>query len=174
MAEPSADPLDRDLARLADGDRSAFHSLYAGLWPVVRAFCSGTLRGRGDADDAAQEIMVTIFAEASRYDRRRPAVAWALAIAAWECRTTLRRLQRRREDGLGAVEDLSGGGPSPEDQVMRAELVASAHRVIAGLSRADRETLEAAFLTEWDGRADAASPTFRKRKERALVRLRDT
>ncbi len=173
VAERSPDPLDRELARLADGDRSAFHSLYGALWPVVHAFCARALRGREDADDAAQEVMVKIFAEAPRYDRQRPAVAWALAIAAWECRTSLRRIYRRREDAITGAFELSSCEPGPEDQAMRTELVQAARAIIAELSRPDQQTLEASFLAEWDGRTASKSPSFRKRKERALARLRD-
>ena len=50
---------------------------------------------------------------------------------------------------------------------MIADLEAAVREVLDGLPEADRETLHAAFWDEHGG-----GPAFRKRKERALSRLR--
>jgi RNA polymerase sigma-70 factor (ECF subfamily) len=160
--------LDALMVRLAEGDRSAFAPTFELVWPRVRALCFSILKHPQDADDAAQQAMEKVLTRASDYDRARPALPWALAIAAWECRTISRRAQRRREVG---TEELGGmpGGTVADEEFIRRELTAAAMDVLQGLSDADRATLVDAF---WVEAQDAASPALRKRRQRALDRLR--
>ena len=85
------------MARLADGDRSAIAPAFDLLWPVLSRFCRRALASEADGEDAAQEAMVKLFARAASFDPGRDGLAWALTIAAWECRTARRRVGRRRE-----------------------------------------------------------------------------
>ena len=45
--------LDRQMALLADGDRSAIEPLFRTLWPVIHAYCKRVLGAGVDAEDAA-------------------------------------------------------------------------------------------------------------------------
>ncbi len=112
--------------------------------------------------------MEKILTRASDYDRTRPPLPWALAIAAWECRTISRRAQRRREVGTEALGDLPDDALADEE-LIRRELAAAALEVLHGLSEVDRSTLLDAF---WEEARGAASPALRKRRQRALDRLR--
>lgn len=137
--------------------------VYRRLAPEVRAFC-GHLLGQGaDADDASQEALVKLFGQLGDYDASRDALAWALTIAAWECRTTRRKRTRARTVPL--AEEPEGGAESGAllEEKERAELLAAAREA---LSANDQATLDA-VLEGLSG--DAA---FRKRKERMLERLR--
>ena len=98
MDRARRDVLQRDLARLADGDREAFHPVFVCLWPLLRGF-AGRYLPAADAEDAAQEALVKVFARAAVFDARRDALSWTLGIAAYEIKTVRRRRQRRREDG---------------------------------------------------------------------------
>jgi RNA polymerase sigma-70 factor (ECF subfamily) len=82
------DVLQRDLARLADGDREAFHPVFVCLWPLLRGF-AGRYLSAPDAEDAAQEALVKVFARAAVFDTRRDALSWTLGIAAYEIKTML-------------------------------------------------------------------------------------
>lgn len=156
------------IVRLADGDRNAFTPAFGLLWPRVRAFCYALLKHPQDAEDAAQQALEKILTQASEYDRARPSLRWALAIATWECRTIARRAQRRREVGVEALANLPGGAP-PEDELIRQELSAAALDVLRRLPEGDRATLVRAF---WGEPQEAAAPALRKRRQRALGRLR--
>jgi RNA polymerase sigma-70 factor (ECF subfamily) len=160
--------LQEALARLADGDRSAFHPVFTLCWPLVRRFTLALLRGAADAEDAAQEALLRVFARASEFDRRRPALPWILGIAFHQCRTERRRTQRRREDAL--VADRLPGARSPEAELVQADLARAAREVLAGLPALDAETIVAAL--EGAAPADVPAATFRKRLERARRRLR--
>src|SRR5258705_8256855 len=94
------------MIRLADGDRSAFHPVFTALWPIVRRF-TGRHLPPAEAEDAAQETLLKLFRQASRYDPSRSVLAWALGVAGFEIMTARRRLLRRREEpdtGAGLEE----------------------------------------------------------------------
>src|SRR5882724_9957920 len=91
------DEIEALLARLADGDRSVFSLVFKRLWVPMHRFCLSMLKHDADAADATQQAMVKILERASDYDPKRPAMPWALGIAAWECRTLQRKRFRRRE-----------------------------------------------------------------------------
>jgi len=161
--------LDALMARLADGDRSVFAEVFKRLWSPTQRLCMHLLQHDADASDAVQQAMQKILERASDYDPQRPALPWALAVAAWECRTIRRRRGRRREAPMEAADDLIGADAETE-HVDRA-LTRAALTALEELSDTDRETLIATF---WDESASTSGPTLRKRRERALTRLRNT
>lgn len=158
--------LDAFMSRLADGDRSALTPVFEILWPRTLRLCTSLLHNEADAADAAQLAMTKIFERASEYDRRRPALPWAFAIASWECRTIMKRRLRRREV---ANDHIDASEASHEETYAQQQLVDAALAAMGTLSETDRETLIATF---WEKAASASGATLRKRRERALVRLR--
>ena len=164
--------LDRQMALLADGDRSAIEPVFRALWPVIQACCKRALGDEADAEDAAQQAMEKIFKEASRYDRVRPALPWAAAIASWECRTVRRRRQRARTVPIEVAPEAASPGMTPEDTAIVAELLRAAEAVFGSLSATDRAVIEQTFAEEVHDRVSVSGPTLRKRRERALHRLR--
>lgn len=158
--------LNESMARLADGDRTVFGEVYGGLRPLLVALARKLLGSGADADDAAQQSLVKLFERAGDFDRDREVVSWAFAICAWECRTIRKRGQRRREIDLeGAPEEFAS--ETPESETIARDLEQAAAEILGTLPANDRETLRA--VLEDVGPAGA---TFRKRKERALARLR--
>src|SRR5689334_5874249 len=154
------------MARLAEGDRTAFRPAFALLWPRLRAFAL-RFAGEADADDAAQAALLKIFSRAARYDPGRDAFTWALAIAAWECRTVRRKRERRRE-GAAVPVDLAAVGASPEDAAIERDLRRAVEETAGTLPSLDCETILAAA----SGTRPVAPATFRKRLQRALARFR--
>jgi RNA polymerase sigma-70 factor (ECF subfamily) len=165
----SSPELDISMARLADGDRSAFPLVFRELWPKLRALCTSLLKNEGDAEDAAQRALEKVLTRAADYDPSRSALSWAFAIAAWECRTVLRARQRRAEVGDAELERLAGpGSGEPDRESVQRELEAAALAALGQLSEPDRVALVAAY---WD-EAPAGDPASRKRRQRAIERLR--
>jgi RNA polymerase sigma-70 factor (ECF subfamily) len=160
--------LTRLLVRLKDGDREAFRPAFALLWPLLRAF---TVRyaDAADAEDAAQSAIIAVFGRAAEFDETRDGAAWALGIAAWECRTLRRRRQRRKEEPTGAAEqgsarERASWSDSPEDAAVARELRACVQEVLGELRPLDAETL-LAYGTQ-------SGATYRKRFSRAVARFR--
>lgn len=160
--------LQEELTALSRGDRGAFDPAFRRLWPLLRGFARRVLPEH-DADDAAQEALLRIFHRASEFDSSRDALAWALGIAAWQARTQRTRRRRRREDAGETIPERVDLAASPEDLASARELSAALDRALAELPSRDAETLLAYARGE---RPDLPGPTFRKRVERALSRLR--
>lgn len=160
------------MVRLADGDREAFGPLYDALRPVLLGFARRALAGSPDAEDAAQTAMMKLFARASEFDPGRDALSWALGIVAYECRTLRKKARRRRElpeEGEPLATQASSE-PTPEDSLIEHDLEAAAVEVLGALRPEDAATLR--LVAAGDRPDGVAGPTFRKRVERALSRLR--
>jgi DNA-directed RNA polymerase specialized sigma24 family protein len=159
--------LHRQMARLADGDRSAFPFVFKVLWPVLRGFVLRQLPS-SDAEDVAQEALLNVFAHASDFDADRDALTWALGIAAFEVRTARKRVARRRE-ALGEALQPAIASASTEQEIISRNLEAAALEVLGTLRPSDIETLRCMA----SGRSPSVpGATFRKRIERALRRLK--
>lgn len=154
--------------RLADGDRASFDVLLDALWPVILSFAQRSVGP--DADDVAQEVFYRICSRISDFDRSRDGVAWAFGIAGYEVMTHRRRVQRRGEifdaARLDAVPD---GDATQEEQLLQREHLAALEHALGALSPEDRRALGVAGIS---ASADIAGATLRKRRQRALARLR--
>ncbi len=171
MGSGSDPELDRAFARLAAGDRSALPEVFRAVWPPVQRFCRRYLGADADVDDAAQRALERVFAQAADYDPSRPALAWVLTIAHWECRTLRRRTGRRAAVGL--PEGIESSAPAPDEILEQAELRAALAAAIEQLPAADQAVL-AAVLSADESRPGGQDSAFRKRKQRAIHRLRET
>ena len=169
MTEIEPADLNALMARLAEGDRAAFTPVFRALWPRVQRLCLRLTRSGADAEDAAQQAMEKILSRASEYDPDRAALPWALGIAGWECRTLRKRRERRREISDEVAPLAYDGRPSAEDVLAERDLIAATMDALGTLSPSDQETLLATYF-ERASSADGA--TLRKRRERALTRLR--
>ena len=157
------------MIRLADGDRAVFDEVYAALWPVITAFCGKMLSGT-DAEDATQQALLKVFSRASTFDRTGDAFTWAVTIATWEVRTIQKQMTRSKTTFV-ENHDAADPAENAEALVSREQLVTAARHVLGTLSESDQQTLVATFN---DGNpANIAGATFRKRRERALARLKD-
>lgn len=163
--------LQQWLVRLADGDRSAFEPLFAALWPLLARFAARLLPQPADAEDAAQQALLRVFARASAFDRRRDALPWVLGILAWECRSLRRRAQRRREQPLPGEETAAALAmvDSAEGELVERDLLAAVEEVLGTLPPRDAEAILAAVR---GGPRPGGGAAFRKRLERARRRLR--
>ena len=160
--------LQEELTALSRGDREKFDPLFRRLWPLLRGFARRCLPA-DEADDAAQEALLRVFSRASEFDPGRDALAWVLGVAAWQIRTLRRKVHRRREETTEALPERADPAASPEDAAAAQELALALERALAEMQPGDAATLLAYARGE---RPDLPGATFRKRVERALVRLR--
>lgn len=169
MKSVPSNRVDEEMARLADGDESAFERLFPLLWPAMLRFSHHLLTASPAAEDVAQRALIRLFEEAPGYKPGRPVLPWALSLVYWECRSERKRSARANARRGGAIDDAVAGGPSPLDSLLDAE---AQHRLSELVSELTEE--EAAVL----GLADPAlighlSPSaVRKRRQRLVDRLR--
>jgi RNA polymerase sigma-70 factor (ECF subfamily) len=150
--------LDALMARLAQGDRSAFDPLYAAL---------RTRAARIAPDDVAQNALLKVFARASEFTPGRPCLPWFYAIVANELRAASRRSARlqflEEPPDVASETDI-------EAQYVRRELERALELAIDSLDDESSSAICALL-----GRATMPKipgPTFRKRVSRAYAKLR--
>jgi RNA polymerase sigma factor (sigma-70 family) len=158
------------MRRYADGDRSAFADLFAAIWPIVLSSARRQLPNPADADDAAQQALLSVFSRIVEFDSSRDGLTWILGITAYEVRTLRKKSQRRREDLAVDLDQLETIAPTQEDLTILAELRQALTDVVAALSLQDQEVL--AVYASPGLVTSPLDATGRKRRERTLRRLR--
>lgn len=157
--------LDRALARLAGGERDAFDEVFSLAWPVLRSLALSLLKDPAEAEDAAQRALMKLFSHASRFEAGRAALPWIATFGINEVRTSRSRSRRR------VHEEICPRTPAPDDlesELLDADLLAALQQVLGELTEDDRVALGLV-----PGEDSATAPaTRRKRKQRALSRLR--
>lgn len=156
------------MIQFADGDRAAFQPLFDALWPVVLSFAARAVPSQADAEDAAQMTMLKVFSRIADFDRARDGLSWVLGIAGFEVMTLRKQRARRRESGPAALNGVPHDDGDAEALVMREELRQAVLELVGELPDRDRAALAYALA----GQAPPADETSRKRRFRALERLR--
>lgn len=162
--------LNRSMAALADGDRSAFDSAYRILWPLLVNVITAISADRMIAEDIAQQAMLKILARLSTFDRSKDALAWSMTIAVNEYRSYRRKLGNRAADQGDWILAEPTEGDTPEAIAIRNNLRDAVRAVIGELQPRDLEVVVAAM---YDGqRPPLAAAAFRKRLQRAVAHTR--
>ena len=110
-------------ARARAGDAEAFGVLVKRYAPTARRVARAILQDPDDADDAAQEGLLTAWRKIDRYDPRRPFRPWLVKIVANAARD-LRRARRVRE-----TQPLAADVPSEATSPAQA----AEHRMVGEL-----------------------------------------
>lgn len=158
------------MSRLSFGEREAFDPLFRALYPRALRLAQVKLK-EDQAADAAQLIMMKVFARASEFEAGKPVLPWFYAVAANEVHTLRRRAiaHRSRELDESAGHEVSTE-ETPERTFLEHELRRCVQRAISCL---DVESAEAIGVMLNDGpRPPIAGSAFRKRVSRAYGRLR--
>lgn len=165
------------LRHVAAGDTNALRALYDRYGPVLFGLSYKTLGDRQLAEDCVQEVFVTAWRSAGRYDPRRASVStWLFAIARNKTVDALRRRSRR------PAEPLPERWPDDEAPDA-AEIVAAedqGERIASALAELPQHQLEAVSLAYFEGLTQAEIAerlgvplgTVKGRLRLALERLR--
>lgn len=170
-------PDARLLERIAGGDREAFALFFARYAGRVRAFALRWGTRPDEADEIAQDVMVTVWRKAAIFDPARASAAtWLYTIARNRRIDLVRRSARPAPD---PEDPLFQGDPEPDGasvlgQVQRDARVRAA---IGALSPDQREVIACAF---YDGlsqseialKLDLPLGTVKSRTRLAMARLR--
>src|SRR5438132_1096032 len=116
---PQQDEADL-VARAVAGDRAAFGILVERYAGVARRVARAVLGNAEDADDAAQDAMLSALVKLDQYDARRPFGPWLLRIVANAATDRRRRRSVRRVEPLDV--GLTAGGPRPDTTAERRAL----------------------------------------------------
>jgi RNA polymerase sigma-70 factor, ECF subfamily len=140
MAEPDNSELEALLARCARQDARALEDLYKRVAPFLLAILLRILRTRDLAEDALQEVFVSVWRQAGQYQAQRGrALAWLTSIARYRAID----MQRRQKNWLplDAAEDPVASAARPESTLTERTL----HRCLELLSAEQRRCLVLAY-----------------------------
>lgn len=166
------------LRRVARGDRRAFELVYEQVSGPVYGTALRVVRDPAQAEEVAQEVLVQVWREASRYDPERGSpMAWVLTFA------HRRAVDRVRSAQAGADREQRAQYAEREyDHVV--EEVGNrldrerVRRCLGGLTELQRESVTLAYYSgytypEVAGLLDVPLGTVKTRMRDALIRMRD-
>jgi len=135
------------LARIADGDRSAMHTLYARHNVRVHRFVLRMLRDSTASEDLVSQVFLDVWRTASQFEGRSQVSTWLLSIARFKALTALR--QRKYEDvDQDEVMEVADQGDTPEASFDRNRTSEILRACIAKLSPAHREIVNLVYYHE--------------------------
>ena len=168
------EPMDAELlARIGEGDETAFEILYRRYARPVLGLALRRLGDRGRAEEALQEAFVSVWRSASTYrPERGQAAAWLYAVA----RNAISDRARRREESPAESPDRPSADAGPHDEAEHAWLSWRVHRALEELPERERELIELAYWSELSQseiaeRLDIPLGTVKTRTRSALARL---
>lgn len=177
QATDAREALARLLKQSARGDREAFAELYQRSSAKLYGVCLRMLRERGEAEDALQNVYMTVWRRADRFDPGRSTVmTWLITLARNQC---IDRLRQHREAPLNEAtaqnfEDPDRGPPAlaeASEQRQRLE------HCLGALAEQQRGAVRAAFFSgatynQLAERCGVPLATMKSWIRRSLIRLR--
>jgi RNA polymerase sigma-70 factor (ECF subfamily) len=142
------------IQRAADGDRSAFETLYQRYARPVFGLALRRLGDRGRAEDAVQETFASIWRSASTYKPDRgPGAPWLYAVA----RNAIVDRARNRTEIPAEIPEETAHGPGPADQAEQNWVSWRVHRALEELNEREREVVSLAY---WSGLSQSEVAEF--------------
>jgi RNA polymerase sigma-70 factor, ECF subfamily len=135
------------IQRIAQGDRSAMHVLYARHHVALYRFVLRLVCNAATAEDVVSETFLAMWRQADRFEGRSGASTWMFGIARFKAYSALRR---RPDEELGnettdAVEDLSD---DPARSLQKKDTGAVIRKCLLKLSPEHREIIDLAYYHE--------------------------
>ncbi|MDX5330491.1 MAG: sigma-70 family RNA polymerase sigma factor [Caulobacteraceae bacterium] len=177
-AAVTPDDLSNMMSRIADGDRDALRQLYQATSSKLFGVCLRILSDKDESEDVLQEVYVTIWRRADRFDRSRASVmTWLSTIA------RNRAIDRLRARGPLAhaeqVEELEIADPAPAATALleSAEAAGALQRCLAELDDRTEHAIRTAFFegVTYEAlarRLDAPLGTVKSWIRRGLMKLK--
>ena len=135
------------LEKIAAGDRTAMHTLYARHNVRVYRFVLRMLRDTASAEDLVSQVFLDVWRTASQFEGRSQVSTWLLSIARFKALTALR--QRKHEDiDQDDVMQIADQADTPEASLDRSRTSAILRACVAKLSPAHREIVSLVYYHE--------------------------
>jgi RNA polymerase sigma-70 factor (ECF subfamily) len=167
----------RLMARAQAGDREAYRALLEAMTPYLRSLAARCFKEAADAEDAVQDVLLTVHVVRHTYDPSRPFGPWLIAIANRRIIDRLRRDTRRRarEVALSADHETFADPATNLHREMLDE--AALAQAIDRLSPDQRQTITMLKLNEMSLKEAAAAsgrsvPALKIATHRAIKSLR--
>lgn len=163
---------------VAAGDRGALSNLYERTSAKLFGICLRVLGSEAEAEEVLQEVYVTVWHKAVRFDPMKASPITWLAVLARNKAIDRLRLRRHANEPIDSASDVADDQPSALDVLEKAE---EQHRLSDCLDELDeqpRTMICAAFLDgasypELADREDVPLGTMKSWIRRGLLRLRE-
>jgi len=167
------------MSRIAGGDRAALRALYEATAPKLFGVCLRILSDREESEDVLQDVYVTVWRRADRYDAARASVTtWISTIARNRAIDRLRaRGPLAKAEPVEALEIADEAQPGAELSLAAAD---DARRLAACLDELDPRTRQVIRTAFYEGvtyealaqRLGAPLGTVKSWIRRGLARLK--
>ena len=135
------------LESIAEGGRTAMHTLYSRHNVRVYRFVLRIVRDTTMAEDLVSQVFLDVWRTASQFEGRSQVSTWLLSIARFKALTALR--QRRHEDiEQEDVLEIADQADTPEASLDRSNTSAILRACVAKLSPAHREIINLVYYHE--------------------------
>jgi RNA polymerase sigma factor (sigma-70 family) len=178
-SQEARDRLKAAMSRLASGDRAALEDLYRATSAKLLGICYRILGDEKEAEDALQDVYLTLWRRADRYDPDRASpIAWLATFARNRAIDRLRTGKVRRgsvsEDEAAPLADET---PLAETMLIDAEREARVHGCLDTLDDTPRDAIRTAFFegrtyAELADRMDVPLGTMKSWIRRGLAKLK--
>ncbi|HMP61678.1 MAG TPA: sigma-70 family RNA polymerase sigma factor [Phenylobacterium sp.] len=145
MPAVTPDDLSHMMSRIAEGDRDALRQLYQATSSKLFGVCLRILSDKDESEDVLQEVYVTIWRRADRFDKDRASVmTWISTIA------RNRAIDRLRARGPLANaeqwEEIADPAPAATALLESAEAVGALQRCLSELDDRTEQAIRTAFF----------------------------
>ena len=178
-SQAARETLKTAMRRLAGGDRAALEDIYRATSAKLFGICFRILKDEKEAEDALQDVYLTLWRRADRYDPDRASpIAWLATFARNRAIDRLRTGKVRS----GAVSEeeatpLPDTDPLAEDMLIDAERASRVHTCLDALDETPRDAIRSAFFegrtyAELAERQDVPLGTMKSWIRRGLAKLK--
>jgi RNA polymerase sigma factor (sigma-70 family) len=136
------------LGRVATGDRNALQTVYRLTSAKLFGVCLRILGERSAAEDALQEVYMTVWRKAAQFDAGVASpMTWLIAIARSRAIDLVRsRGSSRKTEPLDAAAELADDAPMADSTMQTAQDQARLYQCLGGLADHERTALRGAFF----------------------------
>lgn len=173
------DPLAAAIRRLAAGESRALEPIYRATSAKLFGICLRITRDRGEAEDALQDVYVSLAQAAGRYDPDRASpLAWLATFARNRAIDRLRRGKRLAEAApIEAANEVPDAAPLADALLSAGQERARIHTCLETLDDPQRSAIRTAFFdgvtyAELAARQDLPLGTVKSWVRRGLAKLK--
>jgi RNA polymerase sigma factor (sigma-70 family) len=136
------------MSRLADGDRAALSEIYVATSAKLFGICLRILSDEGEAEDALQDVYVSLWRGAARFDENRGSpIAWLASLARNRAIDRLRRRGRiPAAEPVEAALDVADDAPLADAVAEAGEDRARIFDCMSGLDERQGSAIRSAFF----------------------------
>lgn len=178
-SKAARDKLKAAMNRLARGDKAALEDVYRATSAKLFGICLRILGDEKEAEDALQDVYLTLWQRADRYDPERASpIAW---LATFARNRAIDRLRTGKVRGAAVPEDKAAavpdGSPLTDAMLIDAEREARVHSCLEELDETPRDAIRSAFFegrtyAELAERQDVPLGTMKSWIRRGLAKLK--